>query len=96
MEGITALRYKLQMFGVPIDGPADVLCDNKSVVDNTTNVESKLNKKHNALAYHAVRWSIAASILRTGKIDTKENIADALTKLLSSSERDFLFGNWTY
>ena len=43
MEGITTLRYKLNMFGVPIDGPADVLCDNQSVVNNTSNVESKLN-----------------------------------------------------
>ena len=27
-----ALRIKLKMFGVPIDGPADFFCDNESVV----------------------------------------------------------------
>ena len=26
-----ALRYKLRMFGIPIDGPADVFCDNQGV-----------------------------------------------------------------
>ena len=26
---IVALRYKLGMFGVPLDGPADVMCDNQ-------------------------------------------------------------------
>ena len=27
VEHITALRYKLRMFGVPVDGPTKVLCD---------------------------------------------------------------------
>lgn len=31
-----ALRFKLKMFGVPIDGPADSFCDNDSVVKNTS------------------------------------------------------------
>ena len=84
------------MFGVPIDVPADVLCDNMSVVNNTTLVNSKLHKKHNSLAFHAVRWSVAARILRIGKIHTSENISDAFTKLLTADERDYLFGNWTY
>ena len=96
LEAITSLQYKLKMFGVPIDGPADVLCDNMSVVNNTTLVNSKLHKKHNSLAYHAVRWAVAARILRIGKIHTKENISDALTKLLTADDRDYLFGNWTY
>jgi hypothetical protein len=39
-EMIEALHYKLQMFGVPIDGPANVFCDNGSVVNNTTLPES--------------------------------------------------------
>ena len=84
------------MFGVAIDGQADVLCDNLSVVKNTSMVDSKLHKKHNSLAFHAVRWAVAANILRVGKVDTKENISDPLTKLLTATERDYLFGNWTY
>ena len=34
-ELIVALHYKLCMFGVPFDGPADVFCDNLGVVMNT-------------------------------------------------------------
>ena len=49
-----ALRYKLRMFGIPIDGPADVFCDNQGVVKNTSLPESVLSKKHNAINYHAV------------------------------------------
>ena len=96
MEYIVALRYKLRMFGVPIDGSADVLCDNESVVRNSSLFESTLNKKHCSLAYHSVRWAVAAEILRLGKIDGKENLADAMTKRLPATTRDYLFGNWTY
>jgi hypothetical protein len=31
VERAEALQYKLQMFGVPIDGWIDILCDNMSV-----------------------------------------------------------------
>ena len=96
MESIVALRYKLRMFGVPIDGPADVLCDNQSVVLNSSCIDSALNKKHNALAYHATRWSVAAGVMRVGKIDTKDNIADAFTKRLTYMQRAHLFHQWTY
>jgi hypothetical protein len=44
---IEALHYKLCMFGIPIDGPANVFCNNKSVVTNSTVPNSTLKKKHN-------------------------------------------------
>ena len=58
-----ALRYKLRMFGVPVDGPADVYGDNAGVVKNASVPESMLSKKHNAINYHAVREAVAAGIL---------------------------------
>ena len=33
-EIIEALRYKLRCFGIPVEGPAEVFCDNMSVVNN--------------------------------------------------------------
>ena len=45
-EHIIELRFKLQMFGVYIDGPAIMLNDNESAVNNSSNIESTLNKKH--------------------------------------------------
>ena len=35
-ELIVALRYKLRMFGVPLDGPEDVFYDNRGVVMNAS------------------------------------------------------------
>ena len=37
-----ALRYKLRMFGAPIDGPANVFSDNRGVVKNASIPESML------------------------------------------------------
>ena len=86
-ELIVALRYKLRMFGIPIDGPANVFCDNRGVVRNASIPESTLMKKHNAINYHAVREAAAAGILRVGKEDGETNIADLLTKVLSGEKR---------
>jgi hypothetical protein len=64
LEAIKHLRFKLQCFGIPMPGaePTYVLFDNKSVVKNTTNVDSTLNKKHSSVAYHHCRWSAAAGV----------------------------------
>jgi hypothetical protein len=60
-ELIVALRYKLRMFRILIDGPANVFCDNRGVVKNASIPESTLTKKHNAIInYHAVREAAAA------------------------------------
>ena len=48
-EMIQALRYKLHMMGIPIDGPTNMFCDNKAVVRNSTMPESTLKKKHVAI-----------------------------------------------
>jgi hypothetical protein len=80
---VVALRYKLRMFGVPIDGPTNVFCDNNGVVKkNMTIPESMLAKKHNTINYHAIRKAVAAKILRVGKEDGMRNLADLFTKVL--------------
>ena len=96
MEIIKTLSYKLRLFGVPIDSPTDVSCNNQSVVNNTTNIESNLNNNLNSLDFHTVQWVVAANILRLGNFHTSENTADPYTKLISAYKREHHFGNWTY
>ncbi len=84
---LVALRYKLRMFGVPIDGPANEFCDNNGIVKNTTIPESMLAKKHNAINYHVVCEAVAAKILRVGKEDGMTNLADLFTKVLTADRR---------
>ena len=89
---ITAMRIKLKCFGVPIEGPTNVFGDNEAVYKNTSNPESTLSKKHNAINYHICREAVAAGIMRVAKEDTNTNIADAFTKLLSYSRKMDLLG----
>ena len=90
-EQIKALRYKLRMFGIPIDGPANVFCDNEGVVKNTSIPESTLTKRHNAINFHAVREAAAASIIRVGKEDSETNLADPLSKVVTFERQRALF-----
>jgi hypothetical protein len=79
---VEGLRYKLTMMGVLIDGATSVFCDNASVVQNSSNPESTVKKKHNATAYHRVQEAIAAGTIRLAKEEGLTNLADILTKLM--------------
>jgi hypothetical protein len=72
-----------RMFGVPIDGPANVYCDNDSVCSNSTKPKSTLKKKQNAIAYHRVREAVAAGTIQVVWEPMDSNIADMLTKCLA-------------
>ena len=88
----------MKSIGVPLLGPSDVHCDNQGMVKNTSVPESTLSKKHNSVNYHVVREAAAADILRVGKEDTQTNLADALSKILPYSRKQFLLGHilWDY
>ena len=96
VELTEALRYKLRMFGVPIDGPTSVFCDNEAVHKNTVLPESTLNKKHHSIAYHRCREAVAAQTIRGAKEGTLNNLADLFTKVISAARRNFLLGKFTY
>jgi hypothetical protein len=87
MEANRALRYKLRMMGVLIDGPTYMYCDNMSMVNNTTAPDSMLKKKSNSIAYHVVREAVAMGELLVAYISTDDNIADVMMKALPGGER---------
>ena len=62
-EMIENLRYKLCCFGVYIYVPEEVLCDDKSVVTNSSVPESVLSKRHNTMCYHQVREAQAYGMI---------------------------------
>ena len=96
VEHIEALRYKLRMFGIPIEGPTNVFCDNEAVFNNTTTPESTLKKKHNSICYHRCREAVAAKGMRVAKEGTLTNLADLFTKPLVQSIREGLLDRFTY
>ena len=96
LEMIEGLRYKLRMLGVPIDGPANVYCDNEAVYKNTSIPESVLKKKHHSIAYHRCREAVAGGTMRIAKQGTEKNLADLFTKILTVTRRNFLLERFTY
>lgn len=87
VESVIALRFKLRMFGVPVEGPTSIFCDNASVVNCTASVEGRLSKKHMAICYHRVRDCCAQGICRVAKIAGEVNVADLFTKVLDTPRR---------
>jgi hypothetical protein len=69
------------MMGVPIDGPAEVRCENAAVVFNTSRPESVLKKKNEFINYNYVRERVAMGVLSVYYIKSNENLADCLTKI---------------
>lgn len=86
-EYLRGLRYKLRMMGIPCDDPVYIYGDNQSVLANTTRPDSTLKKKSQSIAYHFVREGVARNEWRTTYINTHDNEADLLTKLLPSGEK---------
>jgi hypothetical protein len=85
IDHIDALRYKLRMFGIPLNGPTSVFCDNESVVKSAVYSESTLKRKHTSIAYHRCREAQAAKYVQIGFERGENNPADILTKLLPGS-----------
>jgi hypothetical protein len=93
---IEALRYKLRMFGVPIDEPTNIFCDNGAVCANTTQPKLTLTKKHHSIAYHRSREAVAAEMVRVSKEHTTTNLADIFTKTMAAPKRETLLDSLTY
>lgn len=81
-EIATEHRYALRMLGLELDGPCRMFGDNNSVILNTTTPSSMLKKKHQSIAYHAVRTAQAAGIIDFQHIKSEVNFSDVMTKPL--------------
>ena len=64
IDQITSLRSKLRMFGVLVLDSTDILCNNKSGVNNYFILNSTLNKKHSSIAYNSVQWNVAPQLVK--------------------------------
>ena len=80
VETIEALRYKLRMFGVTINGSTNSFCDNGEVFVKRIRPELTLSKKHHSIAYHCAQEAVAAENVKVSKEHTLTNLADLFTK----------------
>ena len=90
-EYLRGLRYKLHMMGIPCDKPSHIYGDNQSVLANTTMPDSMLKKKSQSIAYHFVHEKSGHGEWRMAYVNTHDNEADLLTKLLPNGEKRWKF-----
>ena len=90
MEMLLALRTSLWMLGVPLDGPADVFCNNNSVVQSSMIPASVLKKKHNAVSFYKVRETIVAGAMCISHEGTDSNLVDLFSKTLPGPRHHLL------
>jgi hypothetical protein len=90
MAKVEALRHKFRQMGIPIDGPANVFCDNKSVITSCSNPASLLKKRHNQIAYHKVQEAVVAGWARICHVPGDRNTADILTKVMPATRKKTL------
>ncbi len=86
VDTLRSLRYTLRMMGNAIDSATHFYGDNMFIIKNTFKPEFTLNKKNNAVCYHAVRESVAMGETLTAHIPGAENPADLMTKVFPGSK----------
>ena len=84
IEEVIAIRYTLRSFGMKVEKPTRVKCDNESVVKSSTLADSVLKKRHVAIAYHMARESQAAGIIQIQSVCSANNLAGIFTKNLNN------------
>ena len=87
VDMVEGLMYKLRMFGIPIIDEARILCDNQAAVKSGSNPDTRLQKKHNSIAFHRIREAVAGGWILIYHEDGQSNLADLLTKVLSVERR---------
>ena len=80
IEQVVDLRNTLRYLGVPLHEISYIFGDNKSMIDSSTNPQSRLHKRHNILSYHYVRSMIARGYIALVHTNSKDNLADVVTK----------------
>ena len=96
VELMAALRYELRMFGVPIDGSTEIICENEAVYKNASTPESQLRKRNHSISYQISREAVFIGACRMAKEYTETNLSNLFTKVLPRPRRELLLDSSTY
>lgn len=80
----------LTELGITLPAPPVVYCDNLGATFLCANPVFHTRMKHVALDYHFIRGQIQRGMLRVAHINTKDQLADALTKPLNRAQFHYL------
>ena len=69
------------MFGVPLNGPTDVFCNNQAVVNISQPPYESISKKKNYICYHHKYKTVSAGYVRVANEPTETNLSDIFTNI---------------
>lgn len=78
-------------FGIQVDYPIFIHCDNTSAINMLKNPMMHAKKKHIEIKYHFLREKVADNEVKLDYVSTKEQLADIFTKPLSKSTFEYLW-----
>ena len=90
VEQVESLQYKLRMFGIPLEGPTNMICDNEAVFKNTSIPDSTLKKKHTSIYYHRCREAVTSRTVRVAKEGTLTNLSILFTEPMPQANREVI------
>ncbi|GJR24425.1 ribonuclease H-like domain-containing protein [Tanacetum coccineum] len=70
--------------------PVALYCDNKSAIQIAANPIMHEKTKHFHIDVHLVREKVASGLIKTVKVDSKDQVADVFTKALGSVQHNGL------
>ena len=79
------IRYLLTSLRIPVVGSTPIYVNCMRMIQSCSIPEGVLKKKHKAISYHTVQEMVASGAVVPYKVDTKDNLADLLTKALSAT-----------
>ena len=100
VEMLIALRYKLLLFGVPIDDPCNIFYDNDDVARTAMRVETTLKRPLLLIAFHKTREVVACGIMLVFFERSGSNLSDLFTKVLASIDHKriiaYIYGKFSH
>lgn len=88
-EAISA-RYSLSDLNQDVSKPTSIMCDNQSAIALTQNTKFHARTCHIEVAHHFIRDLVATAQVRIEYVQTKNNLADLLTKGLTRDRHNML------
>ena len=72
--------------GRPVSLPAVIFEDNQPVIDvSTSSTRRAKNSKHFVMLINFIREQVETGLITLAKVDTLENVADILTKIVTGT-----------
>lgn len=86
----TWIRLILSELGAHQNNPTTIWCDNESAISLAKNPESHKRSKHIDVRYHHIREQIKKGVVNLSYVNTKNQLADILTKGLDRQSQEKL------